>query len=534
MPPDLNVNEDRAIGPPGCGKTTFLAEVINYDAREYGPDAVIAVSHTRAAAAELAGKKTAVPRDNVGTLHSFAYRALGRPPLAEKGDALKDFCEAHPQWRMEGATSIEEVEFGTMEGDNALSDYSRFRNLCLPREAWPLDTLQFAQAWEGYKADTGTIDFTDMIDLAARDTDCADQVPRVMVLDEAQDTSRLQWQLVRKWAAHSDCEKLVTAGDPDQAIFVWAGADPSFFRDVKPARLRVLCQNTPSYRVPRAVHALAVNWIEQIADRDSVTYIPRDADGSVQRTGASTKYPEPLLPLIEETLDAGKTIMIQATCGYMLQSTLAMLRREGLPFQNPWRVKQGVWNPLAVRGENSTVQALRDYLAPYTTGNAWSKLQIERWSALLKGLFIRTGREQFASLPVDMSPEDALGHLARLMQDPDQIEHLLQPPPQCLSWIEQHALAGKEKALEFPCHVVRQRGVEALAEEPRVFVGSCHSFKGSQADVNVVFPDLSFAGYAQWVGDGRDDIIRLFYVAYTRTREDLHLASPSTGMAVWG
>ena len=48
----------------------------------------------------------------------------------------------------------------------------------------------------------------------------------VLFIDEAQDLSLLQWEMVRKmWSP----EKTYIAGDDDQAIFKWAGADVDHF-----------------------------------------------------------------------------------------------------------------------------------------------------------------------------------------------------------------------------------------------------------------------------------------------------------------
>ena len=52
-----------------------------------------------------------------------------------------------------------------------------------------------------------------------------------MFIDEAQDLSLLQWEMVRKiW---SRAEKTYIAGDDDQAIFKWAGADVDHFIALK-------------------------------------------------------------------------------------------------------------------------------------------------------------------------------------------------------------------------------------------------------------------------------------------------------------
>jgi ATP-dependent exoDNAse (exonuclease V) beta subunit len=54
---------------------------------------------------------------------------------------------------------------------------------------------------------------------------------KVLFIDEAQDLSLLQWEMVRKiWG---EAEKTYIAGDDDQAIFKWAGADVDHFIALK-------------------------------------------------------------------------------------------------------------------------------------------------------------------------------------------------------------------------------------------------------------------------------------------------------------
>ena len=517
------MHEDRVIGPPGTGKTTFLAEALGFHAQQRGSNAVIAVSHTRAAAAELAGRHTPIPRDNIGTLHSFALRAIGRQPLVD----AKAFGEEHPQWTMTENLDPEDRAF--CQGDKVLGEYDRQRNLCSNPATWPPDVVAFASAWESFKQDTGSIDFCDMIEIAANETDCAPQEPEVMVVDELQDTSRLQWKLLHRWGAA--CEKVITAGDSDQAIFVWSGACPEYFLEHRPERQRVLEQ---SYRIPRAVHRLAMPWIEQITDREPITYLPRDAEGSVQRTHATTTAPDCLLPLIEEKLGEGKTVMVMASCGYMLQPLLAILRREAIPFANPWRTKQGAWNPLADRGESSTVAAIKAFLVPHTANRWWSAVEARRWVSVTKGLLSHGGKKTLETyLPDNAEPEDVLATLEGCFADPEKFARCLLDPPDCLDMLEAHLLKAKEGAAEYPIRVVRKHGPGRLEEAPRLFIGSCHSFKGAEADVVVVFPDISFQGYTQWAGGDRDSVVRLFYVAMTRAREELHLCAASSGLAVW-
>ena len=96
------------------------------------------------------------------------------------------------------------------------------------------------------------------------------------------------------------------------------------------------------------------------------------------------------------------------------------------------------------------------------------------------------------------------------------------------------AKSGFGDHLVFSGGVANNRTLVALLEkEPSVYVGTCHSFKGGEADVSVIFPDLSSRGLQAWLGTDRNSVLRLFYVALTRAREAVVLASAATGAAVW-
>ena len=95
-----------------------------------------------------------------------------------------------------------------------------------------------------------------------------------MFIDEAQDLSLLQWEMVRKiW---SRAEKTYIAGDDDQAIFKWAGADVDHFIALKEEvdDIKTLDQ---SYRIPGGpIHDLSQKIIGKVQNRFEKTYKPRD------------------------------------------------------------------------------------------------------------------------------------------------------------------------------------------------------------------------------------------------------------------
>jgi superfamily I DNA/RNA helicase len=107
-------------------------------------------------------------------------------------------------------------------------------------------------------------------------------------------------------------------------------------------------------------------------------------------------------------------------------------------------------------------------------------------------------------------------------------------PRGMLAWLRARLLASKAKAAEFPM-AVAARGGGRLRGAPKCFVGTVHSFKGSEADHVFLFPDLSPAGMREWTAGGvaRDSVIRTFYVGLTRARSSVYICQPvSFGMAV--
>jgi superfamily I DNA/RNA helicase len=96
-----------------------------------------------------------------------------------------------------------------------------------------------------------------------------------LIVDEAQDLSKLQWRVVHTLAEHAD--KIYAAGDDDQAIYRWAGASVENFMDLQ-GNKKVLNQ---SYRVPQEAHKLANTVLNNIGIRVPKTFKPSDIKGEV-------------------------------------------------------------------------------------------------------------------------------------------------------------------------------------------------------------------------------------------------------------
>lgn len=536
-----------------------------------GPDAVMVVSLTRAAALEISGRKLPLPRNSVGTLHSHAYRALGNPEIAEVH--ADEWSAAHPAYRVKGAGvgSIDEASSWATdghEGEDRLLSYTKQRAMQVPRGAWSYLDRQFADRWEDWKKQNGYIDFEDMIEIAGRDLVQAPGKPELIYADEAQDFARSEMALLLKWGEANGCDGLVIVGDYDQAIFEFRGADPQMIRNLKvpPERRKVLEQ---SWRVPRKVHDLALRWISRVSDRDPVIYRPRDAEGSVRKKNITRVSASEIVDEAQRLSETG-TVMVLASCAFMIAPIATLMRKRGVPFHNPYCPKRGDWNPLrssprvsdymrsdpGTWGKDSrlwTYEELAHWLEVVATGDAGLtrgvKAEVERLAknedtkrmvlepcdvaALfdLDGDSVTVGGALLPTFDPPVQTEgtrflDAHG-IVRLPDRSTERNPIGGDPKAALQWLVRNALDTKRRLVEYPAHVAQKYGGAALKETPRICLSTIHGCKGGEADHVILFPDISPRGLEEWESGNRDATIRLFYVAVTRSRESLTICEPA-------
>ena len=93
---ELVENEYRVVGPPGCGKTTWLGTTVDHIVERGGRPLI--TSLTKAAAAEIGARKLPISFDALGTLHSHCYHALGQPEIAEGREHLEQWNDEQDQY----------------------------------------------------------------------------------------------------------------------------------------------------------------------------------------------------------------------------------------------------------------------------------------------------------------------------------------------------------------------------------------------------------------------------------------------------
>jgi len=541
-------SEYRIFGPPGTGKTTNLSRQIRRAVERSGPGNVLVTSFSRTAATELAGRDLPISPDRIGTLHSHCYRALEEPDIAEAN--VEEWNRINPhlaltpvkkQSRLDGEEGGDDDSKLQKDGDAMLQQLNRCRGLMVRPESWPATVRQFATKWQEYKNSLGLLDFCDLIDICLRDVSVAPGLPAVLFADEAQDLNRMQLTLIRKWGGHT--EYFILAGDDDQTIYTFAGASPDAILDPDiPNDHKIILKQ--SHRVPRSVHRLAEALIHQVTRRQEKTYLPRAEEGETVRLSRGTyKSPEYfILKSATGHLERGKTVMFLASCSYMLWPIVAVLRKNGIPFHNPYRKPNGFWNPLRLSRRGSSASRILALLVAHPDygkdHHPWTQGDLTLWTEWLQsnGILRHGVKEKLQTYerkqPV---PNERLEEIF----ETSALESLLAAYKgdyrALLAWWCARVTADVHGRIQFPADIAAKYGPRALLEKPKVIVGTIHSVKGGEADVVYLFPDLSRAGDAQYqrFGPLRDAVIRLFYVGATRARETLYICQRESALAIF-
>jgi superfamily I DNA/RNA helicase len=546
--------EFRIFGPPGTGKTTALAtKYVPGSIKKFGRDKVMITSFTRAAAREIAskpsretGERINLPQEHVGTLHQICYHALGQPTIVETNKELIDtWNAAYPKIAISkrsmqmdelyaNENDINENEEQSFQGDLLLSSTNIKRNRLSKPETWTSAQQTFIKRWTEFKRDTMSVDFTDLIEMGISDLSYAPGQPRVLYVDEAQDFTPLQLQLCRRWAQEMDF--IVLVGDDDQAIYSFTGASPDAFLNppLDSKYKEILSQ---SWRVPQKVLMAASNIIRQIKHREPKNYKPRfdmetrkPVKGIVTISEATYKTPELMLPTIMHDLKKGESVMLLGSCSYHLNYVKAMLRKKALPFGNLYRKRRPDWNPL----NNKSTRMVMSFMGNGIDAPYWNIPQLLEWVAELKvddqtGLKRKIGKKIILLLRDAVQNEEEGTHTSRYVLTqilgPSATEKALS---RNVDWFKSHLKKPYANSVDYPIKVYKEHGKEAIEDIPKITIGTIHSVKGGEADNVYLFPDISGIATKEYYRstEGRDSILRVFYVGMTRAKSKLTLCTP--------
>lgn len=482
------------FGPPGTGKTYTLLGVMEQELKKTAPDRIAFLTFT------VAARKVAINRvlerfphltkDDLPyfrTLHAICYHELNMTMggMVKGADDMKELAERlglqFTYKLKQNQDLMMEIPYGGEAGDRLLQiDHVRRHRMQDLEAGWrcqfddDLDmrtVRRFVHEYAAWKKREGLRDFTDLLEQASEPLDID-----VCIVDEAQDLSVLQWDTLHRLTQKAD--RVYLAGDDDQAIFTWAGADQAAFlrHSGKPI---VLPQ---SRRVPAAIQPLALKLVEKIKARQPKKWAPRPGD-----PGRLTHAGDGMLPSFEEPGD----YLVLYRQHYLVRDMEQHVRTLGLPYTRA------------------------DLPAP---GAEWGKA-ILTWERLRKGKPQPERDIHFMLNAMTLDPQ-VKKKLSRL----DRTAHYSLPDLELdenRPWFEALEKINLQDR-QYLRALVRRHGAEGLTQKPKIHLSTIHAAKGSERDHVVLLTEVS-PRVREVMQTDPDIERRVFYVGVTRAKQSLTL-----------
>lgn len=588
----IQVNEQQEIamcridGPtlllavPGSGKTTVIVSRTGYmlycgDVRA---ENILNLTFSVAAAHNMEQRFYDIFGDKFkptfSTIHSFCLKVIRYckdnwgicvPQLEPNNEkiirrVLGKLTDIFPS-----KNSVREIQ-GTLTliKNKMLSDDDAFRetrNLsCLG--ALGLDFMSIYKAYEKDKDENGLIDFDDQLTMAYELlTEYPDALEyfqnqyRHISVDEAQDTSKIQHEIIRMLALrHSN---LFMVGDDDQSIYRFRGAEPSYllefehiYRDASILHMNI------NYRSDKKIIEHADRFIQENRERFPKHLVSNSAkDGIVNEIGVfdiSGQYDSLYRLLLSEAKDGNKTVAVLYRNNDSVLPLVDMIIRKGNVLKVQCKAEPEVFftSPLI----DNLITILR--FACYGSGEDFMKIyyrlglflnkktaaEIVR-SAKMHDIPILQQANGFISPSVSgkytsllnsfsnmkyMTPENAINVILDKLDYADQVKSESEFSRQKLDIL---------LILSKPCTTIKNflQAVEAwkafdlksfVSKSSNVTLSSIHSAKGLEFDhviildaTDVILPNKS--SYKDGIGADYEQEARLFYVAATRAKHQL-------------
>lgn len=488
----------KLLGPPGTGKTTTLLNYVEEEMKTNSISRIGYFSFTRKAANEArdrAVKKFELEEKDFkwfSTLHSCGYHSIdleGRAVMkklqyssfADKV-GLKAKLAVDIETGMSDNIYLTQHNLARARGISLQEHYNKY----VDTSAVDWKYLEHVSlAYEQYKEVNGYIDYCDMCYEAVNDNLLP--VLDVVFIDEAQDLTPLQWSMVEHFASTS--KRLYLAGDDDQAIYRWLGADVERFIDY-PAEEIILPK---SYRVKKTVQEFAQGIIGSAKNRIQKQWEPREEEGLVS---------------YHQTFES-----VDLSCGnwlilgrdkFILNKMEEECRNQGLWYEKQEYKKTTRPIPQKMFDAIISWDALSD-------GEMISKKEVKK-------IFFYKNTTEETDNKINLINDNHL-------YDMDTLKVLLGP----FSVGEWNQALDKINIGDRAYLIRMGMQDEDIHTNPRIKLSTIHGAKGGECDNVLLATDMNIKTYTAYQKDS-DDEQRVFYVGATRAKDQLHILLPQTNM----
>ena len=579
------------IAGAGSGKTRVLVyRVARLIDMGVDPASILLLTFTRKAAQEMLGRVGLLigpQSDRVmgGTFHSVAnvlLRRYGRTIGLEPGFTILDRGDSEDLVNLVRAqTGLTETGKRFPRKKTIADLFSKCANTMQPLEDVLLteyshfgeylgELTKLQKAYESTKRQRQLVDYDDLltrlrdllaVDETARRTISA--IYRYMLVDEYQDTNRLQADVVRKLAATH--ENVMVVGDDSQSIYSFRGASfrnimefPALFPGTRMFKLE------ENYRSTQSILALANDILKGATEKYSKTLFTQKGQGErpalVQTVGENSQsrfIAQKILELREEGVPLDEMAVLFRSSFHAFDLEIELTKRD-IPF-----VKRGGFKFLETAHVKDLLAHLRIVHNPLDTVS-WNRSLL-----LVDGVGQKRSRDLMAQLVTSEAPYEvlrqgggrsALGlrNLAAALESVGNVEDG-SPADQVNRLLEYYYPILKEQYDDYPKRIRDLEHLMVMAErygaleefladltlEPpnesvtaietpdrddeRLVLSTIHSAKGLEWRCVFVI----------WLVDGRfpssysflteeelEEERRLLYVAVTRAKQFLYLTFP--------
>ena len=583
------------IAGAGSGKTrTLVYRVARLIESGIPPEAILLLTFTRRAAAEMlqrVGALIGFRSDKVtgGTFHSVANlllrrygKAIGLEPgftILDRGDTedvinllrtqhgLNDKAKRFPRKNTIAEIFSKAVNKMLPVEDVVLAEFLHFTE-----EIEDLQKLH--RAFEAYKRKRLLVDYDDLLvrfrELLETDEGVRRRISdtyRYILVDEYQDTNRLQAELVRKAAFTHD--NVMVVGDDSQSIYAFRGAT---FRNIMDfpklfpgAQIFKLEEN---YRSTQPILTLANEVINQAAEKYTKTLFTRKREGpapvlvkAVDENTQSRFVAQRVLELREEGVALGDIAVLFRSSFHSFDLEIELSRRN-VPF-----VKRGGFKFIETAHVKDVLAHLRVVENP-RDAVSWNRLLLliegvgpKKSQALIESILAKeaNGLEALREAAAKGTGPGAQGlqDLVRVLEEvsggrmtpaeqmnavcgyylPILKQHYDDYPKRMKDVEHLHTIAARygklesflaDLALEPPDESVFDVEAEDRDDE-RLILSTIHSAKGLEwHSVFIIWAlDGKFPSvYSMTSDDELEEERRLFYVAITRAKQNLYVSYP--------
>jgi superfamily I DNA/RNA helicase len=561
----------RIAGPPGTGKTKRLVEIFYDCIQQYSATEMIVTSHTNTAADEirkrildtkniqeyqkekgkdifrLVRESRKTLEETVTTIHKYCKLQIEKKKgkaVVFDSDDYNNLKEQHPLFdSYTGSKEFYNLEmliarhpffkFHSSARDNGFDTVKYYRTLSFTERAeykYTITELQkLEKDYNSFKSNIKLnlraeriLDFQDMVEhfTDSDEIKSEDLGIKLLMVDEAQDSSVLQRAAEKKMAKGT--EYFYKAGDPDQSIFEFAGANPHEFHIEFADPEEELKQG---YRCPRVINDYCKDIIRPLWKHYNYAgggrvWAPRTENGQVvegEKFDMMNLEQDPHLAELDKRLKQTSETFAFTYRGNEPKEAIKYLTKLGVPFKiadkhNRFQFKY----PAAdIKNQREFLKLIREK----------KKLTTASIKKILKN-----------TLPEYLGKNYSEANLEEIDKGHHDIEWLIKhqflnpivkesDDFQNIKKINKSSYISTIEMKNFIRRVVEYDSSGNLEKTPRIFLENIHTIKGKEFDNCVV--DLT-------IQREETDFTkrRIKYVACSRAKKTLWLIKSKNGMTL--